>query len=109
MYSHVTRKVDQDSWHHILDGFQDATVLQTITFSEVTLKRAEVEQFLVYKNSELVAAAQVRPRFKIFDRGKWYSTQYEGSNTIPFASRRPQRQFIEPVSHHLYRIHSLQI
>ena len=60
MYSHVTRKVDQDSWHHILDGFQDATVLQTITFSEVTLKRAEVEQFLVYKNSELVAAAQVR-------------------------------------------------
>ncbi len=60
MYSHATKKLDPDCWHQVLDGFQDASVLQTSAFSEATSNQANSEQFIVYKGSEIVAVALIR-------------------------------------------------
>jgi FemAB family len=60
MFSHTAQKLDQDTWHQILDQFQDASVLQTIAFCAASSPSSEVEHFILHRGSELVAAAQVR-------------------------------------------------
>ena len=58
--SHTFQTLDQDHWHRILDDFQDASVFQTTAFYKVKSDAADLEHFLLLKEQEVLAAAQVR-------------------------------------------------
>lgn len=50
--------LDAESWHGILDGFQDASVFQTVPFCKV--RSAQFEHLVVWKGDQVAAAAQIR-------------------------------------------------
>jgi lipid II:glycine glycyltransferase (peptidoglycan interpeptide bridge formation enzyme) len=48
------------SWYETLDRFRDASVFQTIAFCRATMPRAPLEQLVVRRGDEVIAAALVR-------------------------------------------------
>lgn len=58
--SYVLGPAEDESWYRVLDVFQDATIFQTIAFCKAKAPGARLEQLVVRRGSDVVAAALVR-------------------------------------------------
>ena len=58
--SYTAARLRDDQWHRILDGFQDASIFQTVPFSAAKSSSEAIEHLVVRRGDTAVAAAQVR-------------------------------------------------
>jgi lipid II:glycine glycyltransferase (peptidoglycan interpeptide bridge formation enzyme) len=59
-FSYALERLAEDSWHGILEGFQDASVFQTTAFCAARASSPGVEHMVVRRGADVVAAAQIR-------------------------------------------------
>ncbi|MGE4180644.1 MAG: lipid II:glycine glycyltransferase FemX [Limisphaerales bacterium] len=59
-YEVTTTPLHDPEWHDILNRFDDTSVYQTRSFGEACWKAGQLSHFVLRKNSEILAAAQVR-------------------------------------------------
>lgn len=59
-FSYVLGAAEEESWYRVLDVFQDATIFQTIAFCRAKAPGARLEQLIVRRGPDVVAAALVR-------------------------------------------------
>lgn len=59
-YSVTVDHQDQETWHHVLDVFSDASLYQTWPYGQVRWGEKNISHLVVKKKNEIVAAAQVR-------------------------------------------------
>jgi lipid II:glycine glycyltransferase (peptidoglycan interpeptide bridge formation enzyme) len=58
-YTVETAKLDKDRWHDIIQRFDDASLMQTWSYSAARWGEGNLSHVLVKRNNEIVAAAQV--------------------------------------------------
>ena len=58
--SYILGGAEEDCWYRVLDLFQDATVFQTTAFCRARAPHARLEQLIVRRGPDVVAAALVR-------------------------------------------------
>lgn len=59
-YNIEVDSVDREQWYRILNSFNDANIYQTWDYNEIRSGKNNISQFILKKNSSIVAAAQVR-------------------------------------------------
>jgi lipid II:glycine glycyltransferase (peptidoglycan interpeptide bridge formation enzyme) len=59
-FSHTVGPAEDEGWYPVLDQFQDASIFQTIAFGRARGGGTRLEQVIVRRGSEVVAAALVR-------------------------------------------------
>lgn len=59
-FTHALNVVEEEPWYRVLDAFQDATIFQTPAFCRAKVPRARLEQLVVRRGLDVVAAALVR-------------------------------------------------
>jgi len=59
-YSVEVDTVDKDTWYQIIHDFSDASIYQTWSYDEIRFGRKRMSHLIVKKDSNIVAAAQVR-------------------------------------------------
>jgi lipid II:glycine glycyltransferase (peptidoglycan interpeptide bridge formation enzyme) len=59
-FSVLLERLPDDSWHGVLDGFEDASVFQTTPFCAAKSASESVEHLVVRRGADVVAAAQIR-------------------------------------------------
>jgi lipid II:glycine glycyltransferase (peptidoglycan interpeptide bridge formation enzyme) len=59
-YSTEVDNIDKDSWHRILEKFDDANIYQTWSYETIRSGKKKLSHLLLKKNGEVVAAAQAR-------------------------------------------------
>jgi lipid II:glycine glycyltransferase (peptidoglycan interpeptide bridge formation enzyme) len=59
-YSVEVDTVDKDSWHRIIQAFDDANLYQTWSYDEIRCGRNSISHLILKKNDRILAAAQAR-------------------------------------------------
>lgn len=59
-FSYTFANLEQDAWHCVLEGFQDASVFQTTPFCTAKSKSVAVEHLVLRRGTDVAAAAQIR-------------------------------------------------
>jgi hypothetical protein len=59
-YSVEVDTVDKDSWHRIIQAFDDANIYQTWSYDEIRCGRNCISHLILNKNDTILAAAQAR-------------------------------------------------
>jgi len=59
-FSYLLASAEEDRWYHVLDDFQDANIFQTIAFCRAKTPSARIEQLIVRRGPDVIAAALVR-------------------------------------------------
>ena len=72
-FKYSVSSIESTHWNSILDQFPDATIYQTEPFSRYSIGGKNLEQFLMFEKSEIVAGAIVRiKKIPMINRGAAY-------------------------------------